>query len=85
MEALDGNAIAGDLFDHFGVDMTASGGSCAHCGAPSLIAELSVYLRAPGAVVRCRRCGSVVMVLVSVQQTLRVDLSGFRLADAPAS
>jgi uncharacterized Zn finger protein len=82
MEALDGNAVAGPLFEHFGTEMTTSVGSCAHCGATSQIAELKVYARAPGAVVRCSACGNVVMVLVSVRDVLRVDLSAFQLRSA---
>ena len=84
MEALDGNAIAGPLFDYFGVDMTTAWGACVHCGASAQVAELRVYSRAPGAVVRCRSCGNVVIVLVTVRDVLRVDYSGFDLLHPPA-
>ena len=50
MQALDGNAIAGTLFEHFGTEMTTMFGTCAHCGTRSQIAELAVYTRAPRAV-----------------------------------
>jgi hypothetical protein len=79
MEELDGNAIAGPLFEYFGAEMTTARGSCAHCGASAEIAELRVYARGPGTVVRCRTCGKVVIVLVTIRETLRVDLRGFRL------
>ena len=79
MEALDGNAIGGALLEYFGTEMTAAWGTCAHCGASAQIAELRVYPRAPGTVVRCRNCGNVVIVLVSVRDTLRVDSSAFQL------
>jgi Family of unknown function (DUF6510) len=46
MDALDGNAIAGWLFEHFGSEMTTVVGRCRHCGTRSLIAELAVYTRA---------------------------------------
>jgi hypothetical protein len=82
MQAVDGNAIAGDLFEIFGTDMTTARGACAHCGATMPIAELVVYLRAPGAVARCRSCGGVVMVLVSVRDTIQLDHESFRLLDA---
>lgn len=85
MDALDGNAIAGMLFEHFGVEMTTARGTCAHCGTAGEIAELAVYARAPGTVVRCRQCGEIVIVLVRIRDTLRVDASGFRLLDAPAA
>lgn len=79
MEALDGNSIAGDLTEVFGRDMTTTAGACAHCGTVSVIAELAVYARAPGAVVRCRACGHVVMVLVSVRGELRVEARRFHV------
>jgi hypothetical protein len=76
MQALDGNAIAGLLFEVFGAEMTTATGSCAHCGATGPVAELEVYLRAPGTVVRCRSCRSVVMVFVAVRGITCVDLRG---------
>lgn len=79
MEALDGNAIAGPLFEYFGTEMTVVSGSCTHCGAVSQIAELQVYLRAPGTVARCAHCGNVVIVLVPVRDAFRVALVAFRL------
>ena len=42
MDALDGNAIAGWLLEHFGSEMTTVVGRCRHCGTRSLIAELAV-------------------------------------------
>ena len=83
MVALDGNAIAGELFDHFGTEMTTATGTCAHCGARAQIGELAVYLRAPGAVVRCRSCANVVIVVVTIQDTSRVDCSQFKLGSPP--
>ena len=80
MEALDGNAIAGELFQLFGDEMTTATGTCAHCGARGVIAELRVFLRAPGAVARCPRCGGVTMVLVSVRGIPQIDLTGFHLS-----
>jgi hypothetical protein len=81
MEALDGNAIAGLLLDVFGVEMTTATGVCASCGATGQVAELVVYLRAPGTVVRCRGCSSVLMVVVDVRGTCCVDLRGLERLD----
>ena len=53
MEPLDGNAIAGALYDVYGEDMTAAIGRCTVCGATGPLAELRVYTRAPGMVARC--------------------------------
>jgi hypothetical protein len=76
MEALDGNAIGGLLHEVFGVELTAAAGTCANCGSRGPLAEVVVYLRAPGTVARCRSCDSVLMVLVEVRETWSVDLSG---------
>jgi hypothetical protein len=80
MEALDGNSLAGPLFEHYGAEMTAVSGTCAYCGATALIAQLVVYRRAPGAVARCPSCGQVVMVVVSVADHALVDDRSFALA-----
>jgi hypothetical protein len=76
MDALDGNAIAGQLVEVFGVELTTATGVCASCGASGLVAELVVYLEAPGTVVRCRSCESVLMALVSRRGVTCVDLRG---------
>jgi len=84
MEPLDGNAIAGELYEHFGIEMTAARGACQHCGARGQIAELRVYLRAPGAVVRCPNCGNVVIVLVTIHERARINFDHYELLDAPS-
>jgi Family of unknown function (DUF6510) len=76
MEALDGNAIGGLLHEVFGTEMTTATGVCAACGASAQVAELVVYVRAPGTVVRCRSCESVLIVVVDVRGTKCVDLRG---------
>jgi len=83
MEALDGNAIAGLLYEVFDAEMTTATGVCASCGASRQVAELEVYLRAPGAVGRCRTCGSVLMVLARIRGTTCVDLGGLASLDLP--
>jgi hypothetical protein len=63
MDALDGNAIGGDLFAAFGHEMTSALGTCTSCGTTSAIAELPVYVSGPGTVARCPGCASVAIVL----------------------
>jgi hypothetical protein len=41
-----------------------------------VVAELTVYRRAPGTVVRCRSCESVLMVFVERSEIVCVDLGG---------
>jgi phage FluMu protein Com len=79
MDALDGNAIAGALFEHFGHEMTMAQVRCSHCQSTSLMAELRVYMKAPGAVIRCPACDKVVMVIVDVRGTERFDMSNMEM------
>lgn len=83
MEALDGNAIAGTLFDVFGEEMTTATGVCASCGASSYLAELKVYLRAPGTIARCGHCDNIAMVLVEIRGVTCVDMRGLGAVVAP--
>ena len=85
MDAVDGNAIGGLLIDVFGAEMTAAGSTCATCGASRPVAELVVYRRGPGTVVRCRTCGSVLMVFVTRHGVTGVDLSGLASLGEPGS
>jgi hypothetical protein len=84
MEALDGNAIGGALLEIFGTEMTTATGTCAHCGSRAQVAELVVYVQAPGTVVRCRSCGGVVLVFVHVRGVACVDRRGLAALE-PAS
>jgi len=79
MDALDGNAIAGQLVEIFGCELTTAIVTCATCGAVARVAEAVVYMRAPGTVARCRSCGSVLMVFTTIREINCVDLGG--LAD----
>jgi hypothetical protein len=81
MAMLDGNAIAGELYDVFGAEMTTVTGVCASCGARHQLGEQRVYVRGPGTVVRCKSCTSIVMVLVEILGCTCVDLRGLAELD----
>lgn len=76
MEAVDGNAIGGLLHEVFGTEMTGAPAVCGNCGDARPVAELAVYLQAPGTVARCRACDSILMVFVTVHDRRCVDLQG---------
>ena len=78
MERLDGNAIGGMLDEIFGAEMTVAVGVCSSCGATGPVAELHVYMRAPGIVVRCPGCESVLAKIVQSGRRTWLDLSGMR-------
>jgi hypothetical protein len=75
---LDGNAVGGLLAEVFGAEMTVATGVCRHCGATEVVAELRVYLRAPGTVVRCPTCDGMLMKIVESPTRIWVDTSGLR-------
>ena len=84
MEALDGNAIGGTLYEIFGGEMTTAKGKCGRCGTRGPLAECEVYLGGPGIVVRCRVCRNIVMVLVEVRGMMCIDCSGLSDLEPPA-
>lgn len=83
MDVLDGNAIAGTLFDVFGAEMTDASGTCAGCRTTSPLGELKVYRGGPGTVARCRHCTNVLMVLVEIRGVMCVDVLGLAAMEYP--
>ena len=61
---LDGNAAAGALEQVFAFEVTTAVGTCASCGAVGPVGRASVYSQAPGIVIRCPACESVLLRLV---------------------
>lgn len=83
MDALDGNAIAGTLYEVFGSEMTTAVATCAGCGTSMYIGEYAVYLGGPGVVVRCRHCDNVAMALVKIRGVTCVDEMGLSAVHLP--
>jgi hypothetical protein len=83
MNRLDGNAIAGAMFDVFGQEMTTAVGTCGGCGWVGPLAEVAVYLLTPGVVARCPHCDRVLMVIVDRRGMACVELAGFASLDEP--
>jgi predicted RNA-binding Zn-ribbon protein involved in translation (DUF1610 family) len=77
----DGNAAAGILAEVFATEMTVAVTTCASCGAHAQVGELRAYLRAPGAVLRCPRCGAVQVRLVRGPDRAWLDLRGVRVVE----
>lgn len=73
---LDGNAVAGLLDEIFGVDMTASPTVCAHCGREGDLATLLAFTKAPGVVLRCPACASVMLRIVQTSRAIYLDARG---------
>lgn len=73
---LDGNAAAGALWEVFRVDIVAAIGRCKHCGSVRAFGEATVYVDAPGIVVRCRDCTGVLLRFVETPTRFWLDVSG---------
>lgn len=83
-QPLDGNAAAGRLSEVFAVEATTIRATCAGCGAIAVLAEHRAYLDCPGAVLRCRDCGAVVLRVASTPQGVWLDLRGAAVLHVPA-
>jgi hypothetical protein len=73
---VDGNELAGPLSEIFATDVTAAEGWCVNCGRRGPVAELQVYVQAPGWVGRCPGCQEVVLRLVRGPESAWLDLRG---------
>jgi Family of unknown function (DUF6510) len=73
---LDGNAAAGELREIFSVEITTARGRCAGCGRTAVLADVRLYVQAPGLVARCRGCEGVLFRLVRAPGRAWLDLRG---------
>jgi hypothetical protein len=73
---LDGNAAAGRLEELFAVEITTAVATCAACGASAELGELIVYADAPGTVIRCPACESVVLRFAQLPGSTWLDMRG---------
>jgi hypothetical protein len=73
---LDGNAVAGLLYDIFSAEMTAGPTECAHCGSQGELGGLLAFTQAPGVVLRCPVCEQVMIRIVQTPQAVYLDARG---------
>ncbi len=73
---LDANAVAGILYEIFGVEMTAAPTECANCGKEGAMGELLAFTQGPGIVLRCPTCEGVVLRIVQTPQAIYLDARG---------
>jgi hypothetical protein len=73
---LDGNAAAGVLEEIFPFEMTMAQIHCAGCGAVEPVGAEVVYLDAPGMVMRCVHCNSVLLSVVSGGGRYWIEMRG---------
>jgi hypothetical protein len=73
---LDANAVAGDLEELMGFDMTVATHRCASCGNVGAIGTLLAYTGGPGTVLRCVVCREVVLRFVRTPTRTFIDMRG---------
>jgi len=73
---VDGNAIAGELEQIFGHDMTQAVVRCASCATQGMMATLMAFVRGPGAVLRCPACEAVIARIVETPNATYLDARG---------
>lgn len=73
---LDGNAVAGELAELFGAEMTANDAECASCGQVHAIGAMLAFTNCPGIVLRCPSCEAVMVRLVRTPRGTFVDARG---------
>jgi len=80
---LDGNAVAGTLSEIYGDDMTTVLAECGSCGQVDHIGGLIAYVHAPGIVLRCTACSTVMIRIVQTPNRTLVDVRGKRIPQPP--
>lgn len=73
---VDGNAVAGQLQQIFGRDMTTAVARCAGCASDAEMGALMAFMRGPGVVLRCPRCEAAVVRIVQTGTTVYLDARG---------
>ena len=73
---LDANAVAGDLAELFGFEVTAAVHRCAHCGNVGAMGTLLAWTQGPGVTLRCCICRDVVVRIVRTASRTLIDVSG---------
>jgi hypothetical protein len=73
---LDANAVAGDLEEMLGFDVTVAVHCCASCGNVGAMGTLLAYTGGPGTVLRCMVCRSIVLRLARTPTSMMLDVRG---------
>jgi hypothetical protein len=60
----------------FGADMTAAESQCAGCGRKGEVGTLLAYTNAPGVVLRCPACSTVLLRMVETPRGTLVEARG---------
>lgn len=73
---VDGNAVAGQLQQIFGRDMTTAVARCAGCARDAEMGALMAFTRGPGVVLRCPACDAAVARIVETPSEIYLEARG---------
>jgi hypothetical protein len=73
---LDANAVAGELEEMLGFDVTVAVHRCDSCGNVAAMGTLLAYTGGPGTVLRCVVCCSVVLRYARTPTSMMLDVRG---------
>ncbi len=73
---LDGNAVAGELEQIFGRDMTMAVARCAGCASDAELGALMAFTRGPGVVLRCPACQQAIARIVQTPSAIYLEARG---------
>jgi len=73
---VDGNAVAGQLQQIFGRDMTTAMAKCAGCGRDAEMGALMAFTHAPGVVLRCPACQTAIARIVETPSAIYLEARG---------
>jgi hypothetical protein len=73
---LDGNTMAGPLGEIFPFDATTVVAQCTGCGATEVLGREMVYADAPGMIMRCVHCDTVLIRMVRGGGRTWLDMRG---------
>ena len=84
---VDGNAVAGQLQQIFGRDMTMTMARCAGCAHDAEMGALMAFTRGPGIVLRCPACQAAIARVVETPSAIYLEARGaafLRMTPQPA-
>jgi len=73
---LDGNAMAGLLYELFNTEMTITSIECGTCGNIGELGSLWAFLESPGYVLRCPACQGIVLRMTVTPDEVYLDGRG---------
>jgi hypothetical protein len=73
---LDGNALAGLLYELFYAEMTVAPVECATCGRLGEMGSLWAFVESPGYILRCPGCQNIIMRISMTPEQVFVDARG---------